>query len=58
MAHGVGGKVLLPPAAVAAESSGTSVCSGEPVATWIVLAGAVAGTLTVGGRYAGRRWLR
>jgi hypothetical protein len=44
--HGVGGKVLLPPAAVADASSGTSGGSGQAVAMWIALAG-VAGALGV-----------
>ncbi len=56
-AHGVGGKVLLPPAAIAAESSGTSGGGpGQAVAMWIALAG-VAGALGLGGLYARRRWL-
>ena len=44
--HGVGGKVLLPPAAVADASSGTSGGSGQAVPMWIALAG-VAGALGV-----------
>jgi parallel beta-helix repeat protein len=44
--HGVGGKVLLPPAAVADASSGTTGGSGQAVAMWIALAG-VAGALGV-----------
>jgi len=50
-AHGVGGAVLLPPAAIAAESGGTSGGSGLAVATWIALAG-IAGALGLGGLYA------
>ena len=52
--RGVGGNVLLPPAAVAAQSGGTSGGSGQTVATWMVLAG-VAGALGVGGLYARSR---
>lgn len=51
---GVGGKVLLPPAAVADTSGGTSGGAGQAVATWIVLAG-VAGALGVGGWHARSR---
>jgi hypothetical protein len=49
--HGVGGTVLLPPAAVAAESEGTSGGSGQAPATWMIAAGALAGLLAMGGRY-------
>ncbi|HUS82702.1 MAG TPA: hypothetical protein VM013_05545, partial [Dehalococcoidia bacterium] len=48
---GVGGAVLLPPAAIAAESGGTSGGSGQAVATWMIVVGAVAGALAMGGRY-------
>jgi hypothetical protein len=51
---GVGGKVLLPPAAIADASGGTSGGSGQTIATWMVLAG-VAGVLGVGGLYARSR---
>jgi hypothetical protein len=50
--NGVGGIVLLPPAAIAAESGGTSGSSGETVATWVALAMAVAAALGLGGWYA------
>ena len=53
--HGVGGKVMLPPAAMADASSGTSGGSGQPVAMWLALAGAVAGALVAGGWYATSR---
>ena len=53
--HGVGGKVLLPAAAVADASSGASGDSGQSVATWIVLAAAIAGVLATGGWYANKR---
>jgi hypothetical protein len=36
--HGVGGTVLLPPAAIAAESDGTSGGSGQTPATWAIVA--------------------
>jgi hypothetical protein len=49
--QGVGGIVLLPPAAVAADSSGTSGGSGEAPATWMIAAGALAAVLAMGGRY-------
>ncbi len=49
---GVGGKVLLPPAAIADASGGTSGSSGETVATWVALAMAVAAALGLGGWYA------
>jgi hypothetical protein len=51
---GVGGAVLLPAAAVAAQSGGTSGGSGPTVAMWIVLAG-VAGALGASGWYARSR---
>ena len=47
--HGVGGAVLLPPAAVAAESGGTSGGSGETMALWVTLAMGIAAALGVGG---------
>ena len=50
--HGVGGAVLLPPAAVAAESGGTSGGSGETMALWVTLAMGIAAALGVGGWYA------
>jgi len=55
--HGVGGVVLLPPAAVSGASGDRSGDSGGPAATWVVLTGAVAGILAMGGWYARRRWL-
>jgi len=48
--HGVGGKVLLPPAAVASQSNGTSGGSGQTVATWAALV-VVAGAFATGGLY-------
>jgi hypothetical protein len=50
--HGVGGAVLLPPAAVAAESGGNSGHTSETVATWVLFAMAVAAVVGVGGWYA------
>jgi len=50
--HGVGGAVLLPPAAIAAESGGTSGSSDQAVATWVAMGMAVAAALRVGGWYA------
>ena len=50
--HGVGGAVLLPPAAIDAESSGTSGGSDQAVATWVAMGMAVAAALRVGGWYA------
>ena len=51
---GVGGKVMLPPAAIAADSGGTSGGSGQTIAAWIVLAG-VSGALGLGGLHARSR---
>ena len=48
--YGVGGGVMLPPAAMDGSSRGSS----PPLATWMVLAGAVAGVLAMGG-YARQR---
>ena len=50
--HGVGGAVLLPPAAIAAESGGTSGRSDQAVATWVALLMAVAAAVGVAGWYA------
>jgi hypothetical protein len=57
LTHGVGGKVLLPPAAVADASNGTSGGFGRPAATWMALAGAVTAALAAGAWYSRRRWL-
>ena len=46
--HGVGGIVLLPPAAIAAEADATAQDSGRALTAWLVFAGAVAGMLTMG----------
>ena len=56
---GVGGTVLLPPAAIAAESSEVSERSGWSAGIYAALAGGMAGiavTAAVGGWYARRRW--
>lgn len=57
ISHGVGGKVMLPPAAMADASSGTSGGSGQPVAVWMALACAVTGALAAGAWYARKRRL-
>jgi len=56
---GVGGTVLLPPDAIAAEAGTAAEHSGWATATWAALAGGVAAAaIGVGGWYARRRWLR
>jgi len=58
---GVGGAVMLPPAAIAAESGAPSEGSGWPAATYAALASAVAGAavaVAAGGWYARRRRYR
>ena len=49
--HGVGGAVMLPPAAV----NGSSRGSGLPLATWLIAMGVVARALTMGGCARSRR---
>jgi hypothetical protein len=58
---GVGGKVILPPAAIAAESGAPAEGSGWATAAYAALAGgmgAAAVAVAAGGWYARRRWLR
>jgi hypothetical protein len=52
---GVGGAVLLPPAAIADASEGTSGGSDQSAGMWVALASAVAGILSAGGWYAAKR---
>jgi len=52
---GVGGTVMLPPAAVAAESGSTTEGSGCSAATYVALAAGVAMAIGIGGWYARRR---
>jgi hypothetical protein len=49
-AHGVGGAVLLPPAAIDAHSGGKHGASGDSLAAWAALA-VVGGALATGGLY-------
>ena len=56
---GVGGTVMLPPGAIAAESGAAAEGSGWGTATYAALAGVGAVVaIAVGGWYARRRWLR
>jgi hypothetical protein len=48
---GVGGAVLLPPAAIAGESDATTQDSGRTLMAWLVFASAVVGMVTMGGWY-------
>ncbi|HUS81829.1 MAG TPA: hypothetical protein VM013_01055, partial [Dehalococcoidia bacterium] len=52
---GVGGTILLPPSALDAQAGHSSAVSGNTVAMWIVLAGALAAVLAASGWYAGSR---
>ena len=54
-AHGVGGAVMLPPAAIAGESGGTSGGFGPTAATFVALAGGVVAALAMGGYARTRR---
>jgi len=54
---GVGGKVMLPPAAIAAESHAAADDSGWTVGAYAALAAGSAFLLLVGAWYARRRWL-
>jgi len=49
---------MLPPAAMADASSGTSGGDGPPVATWLIAMGTVAGALAIGGYARSRRLSR
>lgn len=53
--RGVGGVVMLPPAAMGDTPKGTSGSDGPPVAMWLALAGAVTGALAIGGCARARR---
>jgi hypothetical protein len=53
--HSVGGKVLLPPAAIIDASGGGSGGSGKTIVMWAAFAGAIVGMLTLAGRRARSR---
>lgn len=55
--QGVGGAVMLPPAAIAAESAAPAEGSGWSAGACAALGG-MAVVIAVGGWYVGRRWLR